>query len=89
VQISGTDSTGRDDTIDLRKESSPALSAPFDIPPKLGLLQPRASGRNSRNASMTGTSPLARVSDTSVWQLAVLPSTEAYCAATPTECMIH
>src|SRR5262249_4388000 len=35
------------------------------------------SGRNSRNASMTGTSPRASVSDTSVWQLAVLPSAEA------------
>src|SRR5215204_4950930 len=31
------------------------------------------SGRNNRNASMTGTSPRASVSDTSVWQLAVLP----------------
>jgi DNA-binding transcriptional LysR family regulator len=44
------------------------------------------SGRNNRNASMTGTSPRASVSDTSVWQLAVLPSAEAYCGATPTEC---
>src|SRR5438876_4460978 len=35
------------------------------------------SGRNSRNASMTGTSPRASVSDTRVWQLAVLPSAEA------------
>ena len=34
----------------------------------------------------TGTSPPASVSDTRVWQLAVLPSAEAYCAATPTEC---
>src|SRR5262249_19392091 len=39
-------------------------------------------GRNSRNASMTGTSPRASVSDTRVWQLAVLPSAEAYCAHT-------
>src|SRR5262245_41614324 len=45
------------------------------------------SGRNSRKASMTGTSPRASVSDTRVWQLAVLPSAEAYCAATPTECV--
>src|SRR6516225_4109654 len=45
------------------------------------------SGRNSRNASMTGTSPRESVSDTRVWQLAVLPSAEAYCAATPTECV--
>ena len=45
------------------------------------------SGRNSRNASMTGTSPRASVSDTRVWQFAVLPSAEAYCAATPTECV--
>src|SRR5262249_15980072 len=45
------------------------------------------SGRNSRNASMTGTSPRASVSDTRVWQFAVLPSAEAYCGATPTECL--
>ena len=36
---------------------------------------------------MTGTSPRARVSDTNVWQLAVLPKAEAYCGATPTECI--
>src|SRR6516165_7945976 len=36
---------------------------------------------------MTGTSSRASVSDTKVWQLAVLPSAEAYCAATPTECV--
>src|SRR6202046_5568026 len=41
------------------------------------------SGRKSRNATITGTSPRASVSDTRVWQLAVLPSAEAYCAATP------
>src|SRR5690348_4528039 len=45
------------------------------------------SGRNSRSASMTGTAPRASVSDTRVWQFAVLPSAEAYCAATPTECV--
>ena len=45
------------------------------------------SGRKSRNATMTGTSPRASVSDTKVWQFAVLPSAEAYCAATPTECV--
>src|SRR5439155_17861286 len=44
------------------------------------------SGRNNRNASMIGTSPRASVSDTRVWQFAVLPSADAYCAATPTEC---
>src|SRR3954462_10856523 len=36
---------------------------------------------------MTGTSPRATVSDTRVWQLAVLPSAEAYCGATPPECV--
>ena len=36
-------------------------------------------------ATITGTSPLANVAETSVWQLAVLPRVEAYCAATPTE----
>src|SRR5271168_4034419 len=43
-------------------------------------------GRNRRRPIMTGTSSRASVSDTSVWQLAVLPSAEAYCGATPTEC---
>ena len=43
------------------------------------------SGRKRRNATITGTSPRASVSDTIVWQLAVLPSADAYCAATPTE----
>src|SRR5262249_51953123 len=36
---------------------------------------------------MTGTSPRASVSDTKVWQLAILPSVEQYCGATPTECL--
>src|SRR6516165_3952058 len=45
------------------------------------------SGRNNRNASTTGTSPCASVSDTRVWQFAVLPSADAYCGATPTECV--
>ena len=44
------------------------------------------SGRNRRRPIITGTSSRASVSDTSVWQLAVLPSAEAYCAPTPTEC---
>ena len=45
------------------------------------------SGRKRRNATITGTSSRASVSDTSVWQLAFLPSAEAYCQATPTECL--
>jgi hypothetical protein len=45
------------------------------------------SGKNSRRPTITGTSPRASVSDTKVWQLAVLPKAEAYCAATPTECV--
>jgi hypothetical protein len=45
------------------------------------------SGRNGRNDSMTGTAPRANVSDTKVWQLAILPSVEQYCGATPTECL--
>jgi hypothetical protein len=43
------------------------------------------SGKKSRSSTMTGTSPHASVSDTNVWQLAVLPSDEAYCGATPTK----
>src|SRR6266705_2120435 len=45
------------------------------------------SGRKSRNATVTGTSPRASVSDTNVWQLAFLPKADAYCEATPTECL--
>ena len=45
------------------------------------------SGRNSRSPTIDGTSPRARVSDTRVWQLACLPSAEAYCGATPTEAL--
>jgi hypothetical protein len=36
---------------------------------------------------MIGTSRRANVSDTRVWQLAILPSVEQYCGATPTECL--
>jgi putative transposase len=43
------------------------------------------SGKQSRSPTMTGTSSDASVSDTSVWQLAFLPSADAYCGATPTE----
>src|SRR5207237_5197016 len=43
------------------------------------------SGRNSRRPTITGTSRDANVSETSDWQLAVFPSDEAYCGATPTE----
>ena len=45
------------------------------------------SGRNNRKASMIGTSPRPSVSYTSVWELAVLPSAEAYSVAIPTECV--
>ena len=45
----------------------------------------QVSGRNSRRPT-TGTSPRARVSDTTLWQLAVLPNADAYCSPTPTEC---
>jgi len=37
--------------------------------------------------TITGTSRDASVSDTSVWQLAFLPSAEANCDAPPTECV--
>ena len=43
------------------------------------------SGRNSRRLTITGTSRDANVTETSDWQLAVFPSDEAYCGATPTE----
>src|SRR3974390_1588499 len=45
------------------------------------LVQP--SGRNNRNARMTGTSPSASVRDTRVWQLRVLLSAGGYWAPPP------
>lgn len=39
------------------------------------------SGKNSRKPTGTGTASRANVSDTNVWQLARLPSIEAYCGA--------
>jgi len=44
-----------------------------------------SSGRKSRSPTITGTSRDANVTETRDWQLAVLPSDEAYCGATPTE----
>src|SRR6266481_6751782 len=84
--------TSRHDTIDLAKAISGFVRAvrySVGTPARSNRarLLVQLSGRNNRNASMTGTSPRASVSDTSVWQLAVLPSAEAYCAATPTECV--
>src|SRR3954465_14727395 len=45
----------------------------------------QADGRNSRNPTGSGTSPHAKVSETSTWQFATLPSSPQYCRATPTE----
>lgn len=45
------------------------------------------SARISRRLSMSGTSPDASVTDTSVWQLAFLPNAEAYWGATPTDAL--
>jgi hypothetical protein len=47
----------------------------------------RSPQLNSRKPIITGTSRRASVGDTSVWQLDVLPSVEAYCGATRTECV--
>ena len=44
------------------------------------------SGRNRRKATGAGTWPRARVSDTSAWQFARLPSCSQYWRCTPTEC---
>src|SRR3954464_13974731 len=46
-----------------------------------------SSGRNRRSPTGTGTSPLARVSETRTWQLARLPRQPQHCRATPTECL--
>src|SRR3954452_4139126 len=45
----------------------------------------QSSGRNSRRPTPTGTSALARVSETSDWQFARLPSWPQYWRLTPTE----
>jgi len=49
------------------------------------IARPTSREGKRRNANITGTSPRASVSDTNVWQLAVLPRVDAYCGATPTE----
>ncbi len=47
-----------------------------------------AERKYCRPQSTTGTSPRASVSDTRVWQFAVLPSADAYCGATlPNACL--
>src|SRR5262245_53804215 len=84
--------TGRDDTIDLRQGHLRLRPRRSILGRNTRSLQPRpipcrASGRNNRKASMIGTSPRPSVSYTSVWELAVLPSAEAYSVATPTECV--
>ncbi len=43
------------------------------------------SGRNRRRATGTGTSPRAKLRETSDWQLAFLQSAPLYWRATPTE----
>jgi hypothetical protein len=45
------------------------------------------SGRNSRRPMHTGTSWRARVSETSAWQFARLPSWPQYCRCPPTDCL--
>src|SRR4029077_11918658 len=91
-QDAGEAHAGRDHAIDLSKcdlrlgravQYSTATPARFNRARSLFQL----SGRKRRNATITGTSSRASVSDTSVWQLAFLPSAEAYCQATPTECL--
>src|SRR5262249_40568130 len=83
--------TGRDRTIDLRPSPLPLPSCRATLGTRARSNRDRLlvqlSGRNNRNASTTGTSPRASVSDTRVWQFAVLPSADAYCGATPTECV--
>src|SRR5580692_6082041 len=84
--------TGRGCPIDLRQGdlrlgSRRPISAGTPARSCRARLLVQLSGRNSRNASITGTSLRANVSDTMVWQFAVLPSAEAYCGATPTECV--
>src|SRR6266702_881564 len=80
--------TGRDHAIDLSQGNlwlGPCSSA-FDRNARSPQPHPvvrRALGKEMEQGEHHRTSPRASVSDTSVWQLAVLPSAEAYCAPTP------
>lgn len=65
----------------------PSLADAWDWFRRVVLVLVQLPGRNRRRATITGTSPRASVSDTNVWQLAFLPSAEAYCEATPTNSM--
>jgi hypothetical protein len=69
----------------LLRATTAASGTPARVQRGESLVQ--ASGRNSRKAASTGTSPRAKVSDTSDWQLARLPSAPQYCRGTPTECV--
>src|SRR5438477_2880723 len=84
--------TGRNHAVDLserdlRLRSCSPMFGRNTNPLQTCLSLVQFSGRKRRRATATGTSPRASVSDTSVWQLAVLPNAEAYCALTPTECL--
>src|SRR5262249_28064242 len=84
--------TGRDDTIDL-------CQGQLRLRPRRSIfgwdtrsLQPSLIARPTLRKKQSqpqhdSTSPCASVSDTKVWQLAVLPNAETNCEATPTECV--
>src|ERR1700758_4207006 len=85
--------TGRDDTIDLCQSQlrlRPRRSIfgwnTRSLQPSL-IARPALRKKQSQPQHDRYFAARASVSDTRVWQLAVLPSAEAYCAATPTECV--
>ena len=68
-------------------EPSPSDIRSTPLPSSRASSPVQVSGRNSRRPTIIGTSPRASVSDSKVWQFEVLPKADAYCGATPTECV--
>jgi len=75
--------------VELRPVGEPRVRHPGGTA-TLGVVRPlggQEQPQRQAHGHPTGNpSPRASVSDTSVWQLVVLPALPAYCRATPTEC---
>src|SRR6516165_2167695 len=84
--------TGRDGTIDLRQSHFRFRSCRSTFGRNTRSLQSRplarpTLGKKQPQRQYDGHLTRASVSDTRVWQFAVLPSADVYCGATPTECV--
>src|SRR5262249_4330184 len=74
-------------------EPFPVSFVPFDIRPEhpLAPTETACSSNSREETTATPVRPALRLAPASailgVWQFAVLPSADAYCGATPTECV--